>query len=212
MSVVGDDTPTEIHVVSSSGRPAKQVVRDVQSLAAARFGIRIDHRIVSVVQLDEKDAQSPDSAAVPRLVSSEPQNGAAAPAVSLDHARPVLENVVVSSGANGWVKVVLKWGTGETTEGESQTGMSRESRARGASAAVIQALQPVLDERSARAEVDQVMLHRVGAAESVLVGAIFFDRGGGSTPLVGSAIIYDDVATAAARALLHAVNRKLAIS
>src|SRR5918992_2026340 len=52
--VVGDETPREIHVVATAERPPKQLVRDVQSLAAARFGISIDHRIVSVVQLDDQ--------------------------------------------------------------------------------------------------------------------------------------------------------------
>src|SRR5207248_11226560 len=51
--VIGDQAPSEIHIVATPGRPAKQVVRDVQSLAAAGFGMSIDHRIVSVVQLDE---------------------------------------------------------------------------------------------------------------------------------------------------------------
>ena len=38
----------EIHVVSSSQRPAKQIVRDIQSVLLARFNRSIDHRVVSV--------------------------------------------------------------------------------------------------------------------------------------------------------------------
>lgn len=45
--------PTEIHVLAAPGKHAKQVVRDVQSLAMAQFGMDLDHRIVSVVQLDD---------------------------------------------------------------------------------------------------------------------------------------------------------------
>ena len=52
--IIGDNgSPSEIHIVSTSSRAPKQVVRDVQSLATAGFGIQIDHRIVSIVQLDE---------------------------------------------------------------------------------------------------------------------------------------------------------------
>src|SRR4051812_49971561 len=47
----GTGEPTEVHVLAVPGKAAKQVVRDVQSLAMAGFGVDIDHRIVSVVQL-----------------------------------------------------------------------------------------------------------------------------------------------------------------
>ena len=40
--------------VASPAKPAKQVVRDIQSLAMARFGVGIDRRTVSVVQLGEE--------------------------------------------------------------------------------------------------------------------------------------------------------------
>ena len=46
-----DAVPTEVHVLASPGKAAKQVVRDVQSLAMARYDIDIDHRIVSVLQI-----------------------------------------------------------------------------------------------------------------------------------------------------------------
>src|SRR5262245_36360690 len=42
---------TEVHIVASPGKSAKQIVRDVQSVALATFGLELDHRVVSVVQL-----------------------------------------------------------------------------------------------------------------------------------------------------------------
>ena len=42
---------TEVHVVAQPGKRPKQIVRDVQSIALASFGLEIDRRIVSVVQL-----------------------------------------------------------------------------------------------------------------------------------------------------------------
>src|ERR1700733_14894418 len=54
--VTGPDAqPTEIHILADRAKPAKQVVRDIQSLAMARYDLDIDHRIVSVVQIDEAD-------------------------------------------------------------------------------------------------------------------------------------------------------------
>ena len=57
-SVVTDaeGAPVEIHVVADPMRSAKQVVRDIQSLALAQFGLETDHRIVSVVQVGSADA------------------------------------------------------------------------------------------------------------------------------------------------------------
>jgi hypothetical protein len=42
----------EIHLVGAASRPAKQIVRDVESLLFAEFGIRTDYRRISVAQLD----------------------------------------------------------------------------------------------------------------------------------------------------------------
>ena len=54
-----DAVPTEVHVLAAPGKPAKQVVRDVQSLALARYDIDIDHRIVSVVQMGDDEVRVP---------------------------------------------------------------------------------------------------------------------------------------------------------
>jgi hypothetical protein len=189
--VVGDEEPTEIHIVSSLGRTPKQVVRDVQSLAAARFDMPIDHRIVSVVQLDEGLAARP--------LRRPDQEG-----------RPVLDRVVVANTAHGgWVKVALRWPSGEVTEGAGAAGATREARARGATVAFLQAVQSTLEARDSELEVDHVLIHRFGSVDAVLVRAVFNDRGR-STPVVGSALVHDDVATAAVQALLQAANRKLA--
>src|SRR5919112_1665700 len=52
--IVADATGriVEVHILSLPHKHAKQVVRDVQSVAMATFGLDLDRRIVSVVQLD----------------------------------------------------------------------------------------------------------------------------------------------------------------
>ena len=198
--VIGaNGAPTEIHIVSTSTRAPKQVVRDVQSLAAAGFGMPIDHRIVSIVQLDEP--LEPDPPPVPESQEA-PKNGR-------NGHRPVLERVVLASrGESGWVKVALKWPDGQTTEGASAAGASREARARGATAALIQAMKPVLENHQSAVDVDQVVVQRIGSNDSVVVRAIFYENGT-SVPVIGSALVHDDVATASVRAMLQALNRKL---
>ena len=186
--VVGDEQPSEIHIVATSDRTPKQLVRDVQSLAAAEFGLQIDHRIVSVVQLNDEET--------PAVV------------VPTDR-RPILDRVVMATkGSGGWIKVGLRWPDGEVTEGAGAAGPTRDARARGAMMAVVQALEPKLAPTGGSVEVDHVMIHRLGSSDSVLCRANYF-QGGSVEPVVGSALVYDDVATAAVRALLHAINRKL---
>jgi hypothetical protein len=59
-----DGSISAIHIVSASKRPPKQIVRDVESILHANFGISVDHRKVSVARITmpaEKHAE-----AVPR--------------------------------------------------------------------------------------------------------------------------------------------------
>jgi hypothetical protein len=205
--VVGDSRPSEIHVVATSKRSPKQVVRDVQSLAAAGFGMPIDHRIVSVVQLEENAPPPPPP---PATVDLRPAD--ARPEAPPAEQRLVLERVVLASkGDSGWVKVSLRWPDGKTTEGAGAAGASREARARGAAQALLQALQPALSSAGAKLDVDQVLLQRLGTNDTVLARVVLYG-GGTATPLVGSALVHDDVATAAVRAILQSINRKLRLN
>jgi len=84
--VTGPDArPTEVHVLANPGKPAKQVVRDVQSVAMAQFGVDIDHRIVSVVQIpedavevgDQTPPHPPESPRLTVLTSTRPHSDVA---------------------------------------------------------------------------------------------------------------------------------------
>ncbi len=258
-TVMGADEPTEIHIVATSTRSPKQLVRDIQSLASAGFGFAIDHRIVSIVRLEDEAAPASRRASdvsagttpprtptrVPEVpVTSQPVTSppVSAPVESVPDAeqvrvatRPPSDVIVISEdsdesnhvGATGrgarpildqmifglkdgttWAKVALRWPDGTVTQGVSAAGEAREVRARAAGAAFLKALQPYLSSRGARLEIEQLLLHKSGPRELVLVRAMFSDKGA-LTPLAGSAIIHDDVATATVHALLHASNRKL---
>ena len=50
--VFEDSEITEIHILADTTRTPKQIVRDVQSLFMAQFNREIDHKIVSVAQID----------------------------------------------------------------------------------------------------------------------------------------------------------------
>jgi hypothetical protein len=192
--VVGGARPSEIHVVAGRSRSPKQIVRDVQSLAVAGFGVSIDHRIVSVVQIDEETLPAPDSSQRPRL----PAPG-----------RPVIESVRTSAeDGHRSVRVVLGWPEGTRTEGDAIAGTSRELQARAAMEATVDALAPALQAHSLRVEVEHAFLQPMGRDEAIVVKATIYE-GDDVTPVTGAVLVEDEVAGAGVRALLHAVNRKL---
>ena len=193
--VVGGARPSEIHVVAGKARSPKQIVRDVQSLAVAGFGVSIDHRIVSVVQIDEDSVgqSSPRS----RLARG-PQPG-----------RPLVESVHTSvEGANRVVRVILGWPEGVRSEGNASSGTSRELQARAAMEATVEALAPALAVRSMRVEVEHALVQAMGRDEAVVVKATVYE-GDEATGVTGAVLVDDEVASAGVRALLHAINRKL---
>lgn len=50
--VFNDGEIVEIHVLSDTSRSPKQIVRDIQSLFMAQFNREIDHKVVSVAQIE----------------------------------------------------------------------------------------------------------------------------------------------------------------
>lgn len=179
--------PTEIHIVATPTRSPKQVMRDVRSLAAAAHGLEIDHRIVSVAQVE---AAPPGSGVEPRAIIS--------------------WLYTATRGGSGRVDIGLSWPWGERAGGAAHTSLNRNARARAGADAVLKALEPDLVDRGASVDLEGVFIERFGTTDSVLVRARFRDREG-STPLVGTAAVEGGIVAASARALLNALNRKLSL-
>lgn len=66
----------EIHVISPPDRPPKKIVRDIESLLLVRFGIRIDHRCISIVQMEGAQTAYPQNTR-PRIVEVTNADGVA---------------------------------------------------------------------------------------------------------------------------------------
>ncbi|NLI22681.1 MAG: hypothetical protein GX418_14180 [Clostridiales bacterium] len=47
----GEDTVREVHIVAGLSRNPKLISRDVQSALLAAFGLKVDHRVISIAQL-----------------------------------------------------------------------------------------------------------------------------------------------------------------
>ncbi len=74
-----EGAPVEVHILAAPTKLAKQVVRDVQSVAMAAFGVELDRRTISVVQLEGSTlrlAPSPEGAEDEPAETEEPEPAA----------------------------------------------------------------------------------------------------------------------------------------
>jgi hypothetical protein len=193
--VTGPDArPTEVHVLAQPGKPPKQVVRDIQSVAMAQFDLDIDHRIVSVVQIAEGE---PDVG--PSVDPGTEPGEIGAP-------RPALTSITVRSAeGESHVQVSLAIETGVFT-GEASGPGAPAHRPRIVAAATLGALTELL---GIPAQVESAQILELGLREvAVTVLTLTIPRLGEQT-LCGSALVRGDEEDAVARSVLAAVNRRL---
>ena len=198
-----DAVPTEVHVLATPGKPAKQVVRDVQSLALARYDIEIDHRIVSVVQMgdDEVRTVEPPPAEAP-AGTGEPSERAVEPA-----ARPRIAAITVRSG-NGVTQASVTLAVGDDLfEGTSQGPAGQSHRARLVAIAPREAVSELLGQPC---EVESSAIVATGSREIALSVLTIMIPRTGEQVLTGAAVVRGDDADAVARSVLAALNRQLA--
>ena len=189
-----DAVPTEVHVLASPGKAAKQVVRDVQSLAMARYDIDIDHRIVSVVQIGE------DEPSLEVVRPDEDTDG--------EHpTRPAIAAIMVRS-SGGLIEATVSLAVGETVfEGRAEGASGHSHRARLVALATLDAVHELLGQPC---EVEASVVLPVGGYDvAVTVLTLVMPRAGEQV-LTGSAAVRGDEADAVARSVLAALNRQLA--
>lgn len=180
--VVADNSHlSEIHVLARRNKPPKQLVRDVQSLAQAMFGLDIDRRIVSVVQLADTDLET--------------------------GYRPALVDVAESlDGARAQVTVTLRWEesllVGKTTGAAANATRPRQI-AEATLEAMRQAIHPQVALGMSSMDITTLGSRRVAVAQVVVVSE------SGERMLIGSAYVDDDETRAVVRAVLDALNRLL---
>lgn len=188
-----DKKPTEIHVLAARDKAPKQVARDVQSLAMAEFDLEIDHRIISVVQLDGPDDEAAAAAA---------ETAEAAPGVN----RVTIATISVeSAGAYSQVSVTLSSGETQVT-GTNRGAAGAANRARIVARATLDAVSKLAELDAA--EVDQAQVLPVGGRE-VAVCTVEYLTAAGEQVVSGSAVVRGDPADAVARAVLDALNRRI---
>jgi hypothetical protein len=176
----------EIHVLALPTKSPKQLVRDVESLLMARFGISVDHKKISIAQLGEEIVHRDTQPATPRAKIDAIQT----------HVHGV--NAQVTVGLEFDEKSVI----GQATGPASQTG-----RLRLVALATLDAVQRYLDHELGFAledvAVDQLGRERVAVCCVVLVTPL------GEQAFAGSAMVRQNENDSIVRATLDAINRRL---
>lgn len=171
---------TEVHLISEGKKSPKQLVRDVQTLAQARFGIDVDHRVVSVVQFGSE-------VATPGVV-------------------PALAALSWSTeGMQSMCRVRLQTGD-ETHIGEAAGPATSVGRTRLVARATTQALAAIGNGRPV-ADVAETNFLPVGEHQVAVALIVLLAQSGDETIEAGSALVRGDEHEAIVRAILDAYNR-----
>ena len=188
----------EIHVLSSSGLGAKQIVRNIESALLAQFGLQIDHRKISIAQVREQD--------LPRLpLDSEAEPDPEPPRPR----RIIMRGFHVDRRAGERVLCRVQLGDeDETYEGQAQGPDYAKARLEVAAQAVLNALSKATRGGSTFAieGVSQIDLF----GRRLVVALVHASAGRATLSLPGIAEINDSVEEAVVLACLSATNRWMA--
>jgi hypothetical protein len=189
--IVSDEVgrPAEIHVLAHTGKHPKQVVRDVQSVALASFGLEIDRRIVSVVQL------GPNGSAT-----------AASDALAPVKRAQIAMIETSTAGMRASIRVTLSYGDAEAT-GFAEGAVAAATRPRLVASATVDALRQ-LEPAAERLDIAGAEITRVGGADLAIITLVLVEPPL-ERQLTGSAIVHQLADDAVVRSVLDAVNRRL---
>lgn len=182
--VPGFDRPLdELHVLTTLDKAPKQTVRDAQTVLMARFGIPTDHRVISVVQLDEERLGGP---AATRLTIEH---------ISITHAGPEVR-----------VEVALRDGDTRLV-GHGHGPSTPVGRQRAVGRATLDAVRPIFgDDRVVELEGTEVT-DTLG--QRIALSVVHLRTARGEHTVSGSAIVRDATADAVTRSVLDALNRSI---
>ena len=176
----------EVHIMAGSGRAPKQIVRDIESLLIAQFDLQIDHKKISVAQVED------DEDGTFTMVES---------------TRPKLVGVTLRT-VNGMAEVKVELLTGEKIiEGIAQGPFSAQNKLRLFVEATLQALSPLTLDKFLFVTED-VGITQLAKQQIALVSITSITTAGEQS-LTGCALVRNDDREAVVKATLDAVNRKL---
>lgn len=180
----------EIHVLADGARPAKMIVRDIESALRAQWNLTLERNKVSVAQVDAAGAPSALRQAVrPRLrvVRAEVE-----PAQQMDGAAPLVARVVLAR-----------------SDGEESVGVAAGAERSAALAqATLRAAEGVGEHAGGRLQLVALSPVALGG-QIVLTLVVSLRTTRGTDLLTGSALVRGEAERAVVAATLDAVNRRL---
>lgn len=174
----------EIHVLISSNRSPKQVVRDIESALLASHGIVVDHRKISVAQLQ---------GTLLRLVRNRLR---------------VADVELAVNGTKAEAMVHLQRGS-ETFTGQAAGQGSQSNQLRLIATATVRAVEQAC-RMTDQIAVEEINPNVVVAGRQIVVAVVNMLSQYGEDVLTGSALVRNDVNRAVVNAVLDALNRRTA--
>jgi hypothetical protein len=204
----GAGRPTEVHILATTDKHAKQLVRDVQSVAIATFGLELDRRVISVVQLDNGGLALAGLDAAGNEGTPDLQTNGSGHEVA-DPNRILVDRVAAErEGIQCHVEVSLRRNderSQATVTGSAATAAVLRSVAQ-ATLIAMRDLEPA----ASKADLETASIVRLGerslAVTSIVILVPPYEEVVSGSAVVRSAGDYD----AMARAVLDATNRRLA--
>ncbi len=181
----GNGGVSEVHVLAGSSRSPKQVVRDVESAVMARLGVTIDHKKISVAQVEDG-------------------------AVRYDHSRLKFSDVSIAFNGSRTEATVRLTKDAIVFSGTASGTNSPNGQMKLIAGATLQAIEEsgLADASLVLEDVCEVALG--GKRVATVLVSLAGDRG--EEYLAGSAVMKQDVWKGVVNATLDAVNRRLCLA
>jgi hypothetical protein len=183
--VLGEDKQIEeIHVLAEDTRNAKQLVRDIETLLRIEYGIDLDHKKISVVQLNKEQQ-------------------------SFQPNRIRFAGIQYSLQGTKLEAVVELVSPKRSCQGKSCGLNSRSNRLKLFAEATVQALNEFMESGSSIL-LEDVVQYPLGS-QNIVSTSLTFLQGQVEEFLVGTALVRQDEREAVVRATLAAINRRVPV-
>jgi hypothetical protein len=182
--VCKDGEIVEIHVLADATRTPKQVVRDIESAVMVKLGLELDHRQISVAQLEQGSSLpvSDEIRLLFRGINYTTENGTATVNITVDKGSEIFS--ADQSGPN-----------------------TRQNRLRLTAAATLSAVEQCVNSEAKFSIGDVQRVNIYGSEVITSAVCLFINRQ--EEVLLGSAMNKGDDLESTVRATLDAVNRRL---
>lgn len=178
----------ELHVLASDKKGPRQIVRDIESLLMARFGIAIDHKKISIAQINNGSEAEPKKPSIGRLKIS---------------------NIAVDvKDYEAAVEVTLAQGDA-LSSGTAKGPASQNGRLRLAAVATLEAAAKCVSSNSNLA-LEHVSIMPISSGK-IAVACISVITRAGENRYAGSAMVKADECDSVVKATLAAINRHLTL-